>query len=404
MAMANAGFDGTVTEADYAYMWAVGGQEGVESAAAWKVTQGTGRQVSCAAQSGRAFARGVVSKDSAANLVSLTTPTNGGWFLIVRHLDWTANTVTVVALTGLQTTTLAPTVPPVDYSGVTGMATTPGATYDQPLAWAWVRSSDTTMVLFDLRRVPGSAADLTELATLGGPEGDTKAVREGGALFERAGGVWLQSTPSRFATVSARDTAYAKASGAYKVQGAHAITALDSGFEWVYYDAYNSSSNPSGAQIAGVPTAGWYPSQGTNPPRCVLSISGSTIASGSVTVLGGSNAWTEVEDVFGWHNPASNPSRIMPNVPGRYRIENRMSWAANSAGTRLIVFRKNGTNIDGAQATVSAAVDSSGQFPFVITVDLNGSDYLEAVVLQASGSSLALTDVLSVTYVGIPRY
>lgn len=259
MAMANAGFDGTVTEADYAYMWAVGGQDGVESAAAWKVTQGTGRQISCAAQSGRAFAKGVVSKDTAANLVSLSTPTNGGWYLICRHIDWTANTVTVIALTGPTTTTTAPTAPPADYSGVTGMSAAPGATYDHPLAWAWVRSSDTTMVLFDLRRVPGSAADLAELATLGGIEGETKIVREGGAQFERTAGSWVQRTPATFASSSARDTAYAKASAAYRVQGA-LVFRSDTGWTEQYFGTYNSSTNTGGAK-----TAGWFPVTGPLP-------------------------------------------------------------------------------------------------------------------------------------------
>jgi hypothetical protein len=282
MAMANAGFDGTVTEADYAYMWAVGGQDGVESAAAWKVTQGTGRQISCAAQSGRAFAKGVVSKDTAANLVSLSTPTNGGWYLICRHIDWTANTVTVIALTGPTTTTTLPTVPPVDYSSVTGMASSPGATYDHPLAWAWVRSSDTTMVIFDLRRVPGSASDLTELATLGGSEGDTKIVREGGATFIRSSGVWVQRTIATFATTTDRDTAYAKASAAYRAQNAQARD-LSTMSVSTYFALYNASSNPGGAKAAG-----WYPTSLGPSGRMARSTTAAPLATNGWAVLAAS--------------------------------------------------------------------------------------------------------------------
>lgn len=151
MAMTNAGFDGTVNEAQYAAMWAVGGKDGVDSAAAWAVTAGTGRQVSVAAQSGWAFAKGVASRESVALTLNLSTPTNGQFFLIARHVDWTSNAVTLVALAGPTTTTTTPTNQPYDLSGVSGRAVTPGSVYDQPLAWAWVNSVNTTVTIFDLR-------------------------------------------------------------------------------------------------------------------------------------------------------------------------------------------------------------------------------------------------------------
>jgi hypothetical protein len=137
-------------------MWAMGGgPDAVENTAAWAVTQGTGRQVSVAAQSGHAFAKGVESIDSGAILSStITAPATGLWYLVVRRIDWTSNTVSVVLISHTTTTTTVPTAPP---TGLPTINTTPGATYDQLLAWAWVRSSDTTMVLFDLRYVAGEA-------------------------------------------------------------------------------------------------------------------------------------------------------------------------------------------------------------------------------------------------------
>lgn len=149
MALTNKGFDGTVTEADFAIMQAISGPEGVESAAAWAVTQGTGRQVSVAAQSGWAKAPGVISKDTAPITESLGTPTNGQWYLIVRRVNWATDTVSVEAVAHSTTSTTVPTVPPTTYPTV---SSTPGTEYDQFLAWAWVRSTDTTMVLFDLRQ------------------------------------------------------------------------------------------------------------------------------------------------------------------------------------------------------------------------------------------------------------
>lgn len=64
-------------------------------------------------------------------------------------------------------------------------------------------------------------ADLDALATLSpAPDpGDIAIVAEGGAQFVYATGGWRQTTVAVFATATARDTAYAKASGVYRVGG-----------------------------------------------------------------------------------------------------------------------------------------------------------------------------------------
>ncbi|TFD54212.1 hypothetical protein E3T43_12810 [Cryobacterium sp. Hh7] len=160
MALTNSGFDGTVTELAWANMSALTDVDAVESSAAWALTQGTGRQVSTAAQSGYAFAKGVLSEGIEPILTSLATPVNGQWFLMARHLDWSvspANAVTIVAIAHSTTTTTVPTAPPSTYPTLDN---SPGVVYDQKLGWAWVRSTDTTVTLFDLRILPPSATDL----------------------------------------------------------------------------------------------------------------------------------------------------------------------------------------------------------------------------------------------------
>jgi hypothetical protein len=148
MALTNSGFDGTVTEAAWANMSALADADAVESSAAWAITQGTGRQVSTAAHSGYAFARGVLSKDTSAILTGLGTPVDGQWFLICRHINWSTNAVTVVAVAHSTTSTTIPTVAPSTFPTIDN---NPGVLYDQKLGWAWVRSTDTTVTLFDLR-------------------------------------------------------------------------------------------------------------------------------------------------------------------------------------------------------------------------------------------------------------
>jgi len=165
MALTNSGFDGTVTEAACAQMSALTDVDAVESAAAWAVTQGTGRQVSTAAHSGFAFAKGVLSKDTAAILTNLSTPVNGQWFLIVRHIDWATNGVTVTAVAHDVTTTTVPTVAPTTFPTIDN---NPGVLYDQKLAWAWVRSTDTTVTLFDLRIMPPTATNPAPFAMAAG--------------------------------------------------------------------------------------------------------------------------------------------------------------------------------------------------------------------------------------------
>lgn len=308
MSLSNAGFDGTVTELPFAYMWGVGaGDDAVESSAAWAVTQGTGRQVSVAAQSGYAFGHGVLSKEtSAAILQALSTPAAGGWFLICRHIDWTTNTVSIVALTGPTSSTTIPTVAPANYSGVSGMSTSPGVTYDQPLAWAWVRSTDTTMALFDLRKLPlasriaaieattvaliTNVADLDALVLLSATAYESKIVNvdEINANFQAQDGVWKQITVAEAASAAARTTAYAKASGAFLVQGAPSRIVGAAGPQFLerYYAAYNASTNTFGAN-----TAGWYRVPGEEPwvQEYVLGVAATTALTTIATGLMSNN-------------------------------------------------------------------------------------------------------------------
>lgn len=79
-----------------------------------------------------------------------------------------------------------------------------------------------------------------------------------------------------------------------------------------------------------------------------------------------------------------------------------MSWTPNGSGTRLIVARLNGVNIPGGQATVSAGVDASGQFPLSFPIDFSAGDYLELAVLQSSGATLTLTNSLYLTHQEAP--
>lgn len=250
MTLVNRGFDGKVNEADFSRMQAILGAEGVDGAAAWAVTQGTGRQVSVAASAGYAAAAGVVSKDDAGPiLAALSTPASGQWFLIVRRIDWSSHTVTVVVIAHTTTSTTIPTLPPTTYPT---MSSTAGTQYDQPLAWAWARSSDTTVAIFDLRKLPlktrlvtleaalvSNGADLDALVLLDPAAYESRFVNvdELNADFQAQDGVWVQTTAARFASASTRDTAYAKGSAAFKVVGAEVLRT-----DKVYREKWNGTA------------------------------------------------------------------------------------------------------------------------------------------------------------------
>lgn len=167
--MTGYGGDGTVGELEWAQMAAVFARDVVSISNAWAVTQGTGRQVSVAGSTGYAYAKGVLDKTAGTLTKNLSTPTNGQWFLITRRIDWSpaGTSTTIEAIAHDTTSTTLPTTPPTTMPSVNS---SPGVLYDHALAWAWVRSSDTTMVLFDLRTVSdlaGGWLDSVYYPTLG---------------------------------------------------------------------------------------------------------------------------------------------------------------------------------------------------------------------------------------------
>lgn len=79
-----------------------------------------------------------------------------------------------------------------------------------------------------LNKHPFATADLASLAAITGmAAGDLAEVIEGGAIFRYSGTGWVQATAATFGSASARDTAYAKASGAFRVAQAEAIVTAD---------------------------------------------------------------------------------------------------------------------------------------------------------------------------------
>lgn len=151
MAWTNWGFDGTINEAQWAQMAGLLGNGYVAAANGdCAVTAVSGaRSVSVAA--GTLYGDGIVSVNSGAETVAMTTPVNGQWFVIALRRTWATNTVALVAIAGATTSTTLPTATPTSFPTLN---TNTGVLTDQPIAWAWCNSATTDVVVSDLRQFP----------------------------------------------------------------------------------------------------------------------------------------------------------------------------------------------------------------------------------------------------------
>ncbi len=146
----------------------------------------------------------------------------------------------------------------------------------------------------------------------------------------------------------------------------------------------NSASYLESCDSLGV-TSGHSSGIGTN--FCQISGTGtfSIATSGTFTAVD----WnTDIVDATGLHNLASNNNTIYIKVPGEYRLEVSISFAANATGNRQVRFLKNGgvinrsTGVSIPSAAVACVVTS------FISVSLVPGDRISIEAYQNSGGAL----------------
>ena len=208
MAWTNWGFDGTINEAQWAQMAGLLGNGYVAAGNGDCVVTAVGGARSVSVAAGTLYGDGVVSVNSGAETVAMTTPVNGQWYVIALRRTWATNTAALVAIAGATTTTTTPTAPPTSFPTLN---TNVGVLTDQPIAWAWCNSANTTVVVYDIR---------------------LKAVK---------------SLPPVVANGTERDAKFMS-----PTQGLQ-VWRDDLGAVETYYGLYNSSTNPGGRD-----SAGWY--------------------------------------------------------------------------------------------------------------------------------------------------
>lgn len=244
MAWSNVGFDGTINEAEWSKLSSLLGNGYVAAGNGDCLVTAVGGARSVSVAAGSLYGDGVLSTNSAPETVAMTTPVNGQWYVIALRRTWATNTAALVAIAGATTTTTTPTAPPTSYPTLN---TNTGVLTDQPIAWAWCNSANTTVVVYDIR---------------------LKAVK---------------SLPPVVANAAERDAKFMT-----PTQGLQ-VWRNDLGVVETYYGLYDASTNPGGRDAAG-----WYVNDRTDglvpiqvPTVVVASGSASVNALGVITVTAG---------------------------------------------------------------------------------------------------------------------
>lgn len=149
MAQTSVGFAGTVNDAEWAVISGYLGNGYCVGSNGHLLTTAVGGSRAVSVAAGIAYGDGVQTTLSSAENVALATPTNGQWYLITLRRVWATKVTSLVAIPHTTTSNTAPTAAPSTYPAA--MLVQPGIQSDQPIAWAWCNSANTTLVIFDLR-------------------------------------------------------------------------------------------------------------------------------------------------------------------------------------------------------------------------------------------------------------
>lgn len=122
---------------------------------------------------------------------------------------------------------------------------------------------------------------------------------------------------------------------------------------------------------------------------------------------------SEEYDVYGFHDPVTNNSRITPNVAGWYTVRGAVHFPARADWTMIqCYYRKNGaggTSIASGDRQGTTGNVAQSRSPQAALIDFNGTtDYVElitqhtntAAVAQVTNQSAFLSSIFEVIYEG----
>jgi hypothetical protein len=172
MALSSVGFDGTLSEQDWATMASLtGAQYAVRLAGDFQVSVHAGSTLTVDIAAGTAFGRGVTVVNTAQISIALDSVTSGArWDAIVIRRNWTTNTVTVEKITGTATRAVP-----------AGRNNSPGTLDDQVIALVQSTFGQTLpTAVIDMRVFPSKVLTVSDLLAITNPAVGMEAVVLGG--------------------------------------------------------------------------------------------------------------------------------------------------------------------------------------------------------------------------------
>lgn len=132
----------------------------------------------------------------------------------------------------------------------------------------------------------------------------------------------------------------------------------------------------------------------TNPQVTILEASG-TATNASTTTY---SFTSEVRDDGGWHDNATNPSRITVPAAASYRITGYAQCDTSVTGTAVLRIQLNGTSYIAGQL-----IDNGSSFSLYLSagrvINLSANDYVELSIYQSTGSNRTFAVSLAVELV-----
>lgn len=102
---------------------------------------------------------------------------------------------------------------------------------------------------------------------------------------------------------------------------------------------------------------------------------------------------TDRTDTDNIHDPVTNNTRLTCVTPGFYFVTATVAFTGNNTGARQLFFRRNGGGSIGSEVEPA----TGGSDTTVSTMLLDVGDFIEAVVIQSSGSTLNVDATFGMT-------
>jgi hypothetical protein len=204
-------------------------------------------------------------------------------------------------------------------------------------------------------------ADLAALAALVGMSpGDIATVLEGGAIFRYTGTSWVQATPASFSSSAARDTAYAKASGTYRV-GTARVFRTDTNYEEMFVNG------------------GWAPTR--------INTTGVSRNMGTLNSFNNATTYSVFPIPADATAMTASFTKIGANTRIRARVYGTAELGSGVAQMAYIGLRFNSTDYDVARRAFPQAVSRESFVNEVFLTGITAGTYTIQPVFKAAGAS-----------------